>query len=117
MQLKLTGIENNNNHDDSLNHQLAGYGNAYSTFIPILDLMNPTLVRVNACSLEITDDGMYMQLFSGDSPMQWGDELKHVFFPMIFYCRSMDFVERTILPIGCRPRFPPLCVDKSTELS
>jgi hypothetical protein len=83
-----TGMENNNDHDEkkarsnssSPNHHLAGYGNAKSMFIPILDLMNHTPVRTNACSIEMTDDGMYLQVFTGDSPLQQGDEL--------FYCYS-----------------------------
>ncbi|KAI2492741.1 hypothetical protein MHU86_21816 [Fragilaria crotonensis] len=83
-----TGMQNNNDHDgkkarsnsSTPKHHLAGYGNANSMFIPILDLMNHTPVRTNACSIEMTDDGMYLQVFTGDLPLQHGDEL--------FYCYS-----------------------------
>ncbi|KAI2488978.1 hypothetical protein MHU86_25620 [Fragilaria crotonensis] len=61
-----TGMKNNNDHDrstDSMpNLHLAGYGNANSMFIPILDLINHTPVRTNACSIDMTDDGMYLQV-------------------------------------------------------
>lgn len=56
-------IENNN--DDSSNHYLDGIGNANCMFIPIMDLMNHTQVRTNACSIEMTDNGMQLQLSSG----------------------------------------------------
>ena len=61
-------------------HHLAGYGDATSMFIPVLDLMNHTPMRNNACSLKMTPDGMHLQVFSGDLALQCGDEL--------FYCYS-----------------------------
>lgn len=83
------------------NNHLAGYGNATSMFIPVLDLMNHTPIKENACSLEMTDDGRYLQVCSGDLPLKRGDEL--------FYCYSEAGLSNEVLLQGygfCLPNNP-----------
>jgi hypothetical protein len=87
--------------EGSSNYHLAGYGDATSMFIPVLDLMNHTPIKENACSLEMTDDGRYLQVCSGNLALERGDEL--------FYCYSEAGLSNEVLLQGygfCLPNNP-----------
>jgi hypothetical protein len=87
--------------EGSSNNHLAGYGDATSMFIPVLDLMNHTPMKENACSLEMTDDGRYLQVCSGNLALKRGDEL--------FYCYSEAGLSNEVLLQGygfCLPNNP-----------
>ena len=83
---------------ETTNH-LAGYGNATSMFVPVLDLMNHTPVKANACTIEITPD--YLQVSTGDTDLAKGDEL--------FYCYAEGGQSNEVLLQGygfCLPNNP-----------
>jgi hypothetical protein len=70
-------------------HHLAGYGGKTSTFIPVLDLMNHSPIKKNTCTVDLSDDGMYVSICTGELPLESGDEF--------YYCYGEELSNEILL--------------------
>jgi hypothetical protein len=70
-------------------HHLAGYGGKTCTFIPVLDLMNHSPIKKNTCTVDLSDDGMYVSINTGELPLESGDEF--------YYCYGEELSNEVLL--------------------